>query len=276
MHPRYLLALAAISVGALGCGEDPPGADAPAASLHARVERSRLFETQRQAKLVLRNDGTSDVTIEEVLLDSPLFETGAAQPRRSVLRAGEVVSMPVDIGPPICDAPSEAADGVAGEVRIGVGGTTVRLPFEEPARHRLADLQAQECDQRRLGEAVELHFGDDVERVSPSSVRTTLEVRRVDGGRSVAVEEVRGSVIFGVATDGRAAPLLTLAADEDVAVAEVVIGAERCDPHALIESKRTFAFPAFVRLDDGAAVRIEVVPEGRLRQELEAVLADCL
>lgn len=275
MHLRYLLALAVASVSVVGCGDDQadPAADV---ALHARVERSRLFETQRQAKLVLRNDGGRDVVVEEVLLDSPLFETGAAQDRGVVLRPGQSLSLPVDIGPSRCEGAADGSGDLAGAVALRVEGAEVRLPFEEPDHHRLADLQAQECEVQRLRAAVDVRFGEDFERTSATAVRATLEVEQVDGRHSVVVDEVRGSVIFGVTTDGAGPPLLTLEGDEERVGAQLAIGAERCDPHALIESKRTFAFPAFVRLDGGPVVRVDVVPEGALRAELEAILGDCL
>jgi hypothetical protein len=56
----------------------------------------------------------------------------------------------------------------------------------------------------------------------------------------------------------------------------ITVSASRCDPHALIEYKRTFIFAAWVALDDGAAVRVDVVAEGSALAALTELREACL
>jgi hypothetical protein len=109
----------------------------------------------------------------------------------------------------------------------------------------------------------------------PLELQTTLELDQVDPGRAVVVEGLRGSVIFTVLADSPAAPLLAVGPDRPADEVAVSVGASRCDPHALIESKRTYLFSVWARLDDGEAVRLDVEPEGPLRDQLEVFLDGC-
>jgi hypothetical protein len=56
----------------------------------------------------------------------------------------------------------------------------------------------------------------------------------------------------------------------------VVVYAARCDPHALIEYKRTFTLSAWVRVGGDEPVRVDVEAEGDAHRVLEELLAACL
>lgn len=264
--------LALLATGpVLGCGTSEPAGDERQA-LHATVERSRLFETQRQLKLVLRNDGLEAVTIDSVQLVSPRFVAMDAQARRSVLGPGRSVSMPLDFGDSSC---GDAADEGEAVVVVEAEGKAVELPFDEPPRATLAELHAQECEIERIRAAASISFDESFTVMGPREVRAMLELRQVEPGRAVVVESLRGSVIFTVIPDRPAVPLLAVGPDRPTDAVAVTVGASRCDPHALIESKRTYLFSVWARLDDGEVVRLDVEPEGALRDQLEVFLDGC-
>ncbi len=255
-----------------GCGDDePPPAAAP--RIDAAIERSRLFETQRQLKLILRNDTPELIVLDRLELRSSLFERVAPQERRTVLHPGQRSSIPIDFGPSRCEG-DPSADAL--EVEVSMGGEEVVLALEESTAGALAELRADECETARIRSAADLRLGPELEEVGPGEVRTTLTLERTAATGTVVLDEVRGSVIFTLLPDEVEAPLLTVDDSTGRATAEVVIRAARCDPHALIESKRTFVFVGWVQLDDGPTIRVDIEPDGPVRATLEGFLESCL
>ena len=55
----------------------------------------------------------------------------------------------------------------------------------------------------------------------------------------------------------------------------IAITAARCDPHALIEYKRTFIFTAYVAVDDGEPARVDFRPRAA-PAALEELLRSCM
>ena len=54
------------------------------------------------------------------------------------------------------------------------------------------------------------------------------------------------------------------------------IHAARCDPHALIEYKRTFTFSVWIRVGDREPALVDVKAEGPAHRALERLLAACI
>jgi hypothetical protein len=88
------------------------------------------------------------------------------------------------------------------------------------------------------------------------------------------LDEVRGNVIFSISTAGGAP--VEIADDEPSAAGRIAITAARCDPHALIEYKRTFIFSAYVEVDGGERTRVDITAEGGARRALEELLRSCI
>src|ERR671918_756988 len=91
------------------------------------------------------------------------------------------------------------------------------------------------------------------------------------------LDAVLGNVIFAVAPAESAAvaegePWLTITDGQAAGPMPITIEAARCDPHALIEYKRTFIFVAVVAVDGGEPVRVDVTAEGGARSALEDLL----
>lgn len=267
-----------------GCGADDgadtgrnatgSGADAsPAAELRGTLERSRLFAARRALYLELRDTGDRDVQVGSIQLSSPLFEPVEPERRDVLVRAGAPPrAMPLPYGAVRCDAEPEGQ----AELITDVDGEEVRIPLDENPSGILAEIHADECVVAEVLADVELRFGDRWQRTGPRAVAGELEVRQRRPGVRAVVEDVEGNVIFALRTGDEVARGLEVDDDRPSATTRVEIDASRCDPHALIEYKRTFILPAWVRVGDGDPVRVDVEVEGAARRALDELLALCL
>jgi hypothetical protein len=129
----------------------------------------------------------------------------------------------------------------------------------------MEDLQALECDQQAVREAVDLSFGDDWTSTGPRSAAGQVRVAPT-GDTGVEVQAMAGNIVFGVRLDDGVLPTST------TFPVELVV--DRCDTHALIESKRTFKFPLDVSLDGGDP--ITYVLEAAVDTPARDVLADLI
>jgi hypothetical protein len=244
---------------------------APVEGMLATIEISRLFALERALALGLRNIGTEPVQVVRVGLESPLFEPVPAAERAVLLGAGsrELV-MPVPYGAARCGDPAEEFTAVV----VLDDGREVRMPAPERHPGAIGRQHARECAAADVSARVDLRFGEDWTRDGPRVAgELVLEQRRP--GPSVTVEGVSGTVIFGMDVAAEP-PVLEVSDDEPVATVSVEVGAERCDPHALIEAKRAFVFLAWLRVDDGEPVAVEVEPTGAARAALDALLGSCI
>jgi hypothetical protein len=252
--------------------EPPFVQPAPVSGMLATIEVSRLFSLDRSLALGLQNVGPTPVTVVQIQLETPLFDTVPLADEVVPLFPGsrELV-MPVPYGPARCAG--DPADEFAARV-VFDDGTELRLEAPERNAGGIGRLHDRECAAAAVLEQVDLRFGDDWTRDGRAVTgELVLEQRRP--GPTAAVEEMTGTVIFGLAAEG-GSPILEVADEQTRATVPVVVSAERCDPHALIEAKKAFVFVAWVRLGDDEAVPIEVEPAGPARAALDELLASCL
>jgi hypothetical protein len=281
MPPVAALALAATCAIVAMCPADRDDAGGLAGAtpraehdLRATLQRSRLFETRRALEVLVRNDGDHEVRFGAVQLGSPLFEPVAPQPRDPVLRPGDAaVSMPLQFGTADCDA---VADGPP-QLVAGIGGHEVRIDLAESPDDVLAKLHASECAVTAAREGADLRLGDDWEQTGPRTVEGEVEMAQRRSGVTTTVEGLEGNVIFTLeALTDDAAPLLEVSDDSPSAAVGVAITASRCDPHALIEYKRTFTFVALVDVGADRPLRVDIKAEGDTLHLLEDVLRACI
>jgi hypothetical protein len=261
--------------GRTGQVADPGAAEA---GLHVRVERSRLYETTRTLKLTVGNPGRDAVEIRAPQLRSPLFEVVAASDRRSLVRPGrEALSMPLAYGAARCDADPDDEPAALSLVLDGEP-SVLDLPDHPPGA--LGALHGAECAAAAVAEAVTLRFGEgwapDPDGRSATG-HLELELRADSLPSRAAVRRLDGTVVFSVDVgDGAGSGLPEVRRDRPRATVPVTVTAARCDPHALIESKRTHSFVAWVALDDGDPVRWVLEATGEARRATDALLAACL
>jgi hypothetical protein len=256
--------------GASGAGVSGAG-DGPA-PLTATLQRSTLFETRRSLRLTVTNDADQDLEIAAVQLSSPLFEPAPPQVRDVTVAASDRVAIPLPFGTPQCD---DVADQPP-ELVARIAGEEVRVAIEERPDNLLAELNDIECGASAVLASVDVHLGDTWTPTGARTIEGEIELAQRDSGVKAVLAEVRSNVIFGVSTAGSAGPPLEVSDDAPSAAGPIAITAVRCDPHALIEYKRTFIFSTYVALDGGEPTRVDIEAEGGARRALEELLRSCL
>lgn len=167
------------------------------------------------------------------------------------------------VGPTACGRPEPAADAVAPHP-VSAAGDAV-----------LTGLHVDECRRRDLLEAVAVTFDDDWTPTSPATAEGTIALERRTATGEVVLAAVQGTVIFTLTVlTPDPDVVLTLPEAERRAEVAVEVSAARCDPHALIESKKTSLFPMWVRAGDDEAVFLTVEPTGPARTVFEALLTE--
>jgi hypothetical protein len=272
-------AAAGVAVGLLAAGALLGGCSSGGAAtvddLEATLQRSTLFETQRALNLTVRSPGDREIRIQSIRLDSPRFEPVEAQERNARLREIDPnVSMPLRFGEARCGDGAEGSAALVAEV----DGEEVRLPLDEHPSDMLASLQATECEAARVFEDVSLELGDDWDRTEPRVVEGTLSLTQREAGVRSVVDELVGNVIFTLEpTEAQASrPGLAVSDERPSDRIGVRIHAARCDPHALIEYKRTFTFSVWIRVGDRDPALVDVKAEGPAHLALERLLASCI
>ena len=256
------------------CGDDgggQVGGGATGVELTATATRSSLFDSQRTFRLELTNDGDAPVTVASVQLDSPLFEPVPASSRDTQLAPGQRLLLPVPYGPSICPGagPSKLVTLVSGD--------EVVVPLDQVPVGVMDALHEVECGEAAVRDAADVAFGDDWTSTGARSARGEVVVA-THGETEVTVDGVRGNIVFGVRGADTDPPLLTVAGAGEVGRLPLELVVDRCDTHALIESKRTFKFPLEVRLDGGppALVVLEAEPGSPTRDVLGGLIQACI
>jgi len=288
MRGAASIAVAVLLVVGVGCsGDDDAGArsgagsDAaageggsgePAAPLTATLQRSTLFETHRSLRLTVINGGKQDLEIAAVQLDSPQFELAPPQVRDVPVAASDRVAIPLPFGRPQC---GDVADERP-EVIARIAGEDVRMEIEERPDGLLSELRDIECAASAVLASVDLHLGDTWNRTQPRTIEGEIELDQRSSGATAVLEEVRGNVIFTVRSADAGGSAIEVSDDTPSASGPIAITASRCDPHALIEYKRTFIISAYVALNGGERTRVDITAQGGARRALEELLTSCM
>ena len=142
----------------------PPETTAPApepvGGLVAEIGINRLYAVNRAFGLVLRNVTDEPIVVQEMQLDSDLFETMPATERTVTLPAGGrrlVLALPY--GEVRCDDDPGATFPV---VVVLDGGEELHLDAPEEYEGAVARLHARECAAADVHERVDITFGDEL------------------------------------------------------------------------------------------------------------------
>lgn len=237
--------------------------------LRVTLGRTRLYETRHQLDLLLANDGPDPVPVDTIQLDSPYFAAVTAQPRSTIVLPGSAaVSMPLTFGEPRCGESSRDH-----RVMIGAGGTARSVPATVEPPDALDELWRRECEAQAVAESVDLAFTEEWSAIDSVTMTGQLDLHLRDTRRRFTLDEIRGSVIFAVEA-GDDIPVAILDDRSPGAEVPVIMSAAGCTSHALIESKKTYVFTAYVTLDGHAAtVPIEIPVTGR--DPFDALLEPC-
>lgn len=245
---RRVVAAALCMILVAGCGSSvPPVDDGTADESGLRASASRTRDDDNiggQFQTRLANTGRTTVHVVSVALESPGFEPAAPSVRGVSLGSGNQIDIPTQYGPARCDvAPTPASVSVVVD-----SGQTLSIPLETPY-DVLDTIARQECTASTLARSVELTlrpFPD----TGLDSLAAELVVERLDTNEPVRVDEVRGSVLYGLS-----ARLPTvLGPDAESLVVPVEITAATCAAHSIADSKKPFVFPVFLAVGDADTV----------------------
>lgn len=265
------LAVGAVLAVAAGCGasaEEPR--DDP--SVAAELLQYRRDEALHQLQVKLANAGDRAVTVDRFELDLPGFEAVPAGEPGSRLDPGRRVDLPLVYGAARC-ASGAPADRTAGDPALRVWLDGADEPVEvEPAdpRDMLGRLVTGECAQRAVTDAVPLAFTDAWAPVGAGDTLVVTGALRVGPtGEQARLDMLNGTTLFGITTTTR----LPIELGEQVDV-PVTVAPQRCDPHAVAEIKRFYAFRVGVSLDGAEPVLVMVEVGPAQRPVLEAALLE--
>ena len=253
----------------VGCGGDAEPAErrSDPVRLSATATRSSLFDSQRTLRLELANTGGEPVVVETVQLDSGRFAPEDPSPRDTELAPVRRLLLPLPYGEAVCPGSEEPP-----LLRAEVGGELIEVPLDERPDGLLAALQAGECDEATVRQAAEVSFGEDWTPTGPRSAlgRVRIEPRSTEPAVRTSVQSISGNIVFGVRLRDGILPATT------TFPVELVV--DRCDTHALIESKRTFRFPLDISLDGGPAIvyALEAEPGSTARAVLGRLIQGCI
>lgn len=283
---------ALLTVGVLllaGCADstrEQPPADV---RLSASLTQYRVDEGLHRVQVKLsQREGAEAVEVLEVAVRLPGFEDGPPRELASSTRPGAVLDLPAEYGAAVCpegDAPAVGSDSAApagtatAVLRIEGHDAAVELEMDDP-NSRSALLWRRECSVRAALAVVPLELGADWARRSAdgsgaeSSLVSdgVLTLGPVTDGHSVQVTELRGTTMYGIETTGGVG--LPRLEDGERVELPVTVMAARCDPHAVGESKRGYAFGVRVGVGGEEPVLVTVSPSEPARVQMESVLLE--
>jgi hypothetical protein len=240
---------------------------APVEGLVATVATNRLYVVDHAFGVGLQNVGAVPVAVQRIRLDSGLFEPADPGDQSVQLQAGgRRFVLPAPYGPPRCgDAaePSFAVDVVLAD------GREVHVPATEEFPGAIVRLHERECFTVEVHERVDFRLGDDWTQ-DGTAIHGELRLEQRHPGDAVAVDDVRGNVIFTVSADA-----VRVDDDHPSARVPITISADRCDPHAVAEFKRPYVLLAYVVVGDGEPTAVELEATGAARAAFQALIASC-
>lgn len=261
---RGRAAALACCLAAAGCGSPATPPEPAAAQGELRQFRSDIAARRLQVTLTAQQP----LTVTSVALAVEGF--GRLAP--TVVDAALPVGSPLDLPVPYGAADCAAAPGRAvASLTTADGRGPVVLTLAD--RGLVARLHAAECAERALAEQVELSVDPGWTqgvRDGRPALTGTLRLRRLRAGERVVVDGLGANVVFSVRSDRTGAPLLVLGPDELGASLLVVLVPQRCEAHALAESKRTSLLAAYVGLGDRPPRLTTVTPDPAARARIEA------
>ena len=250
---------------------------APSARLTLALEQPRYLQLTKMLEVIVRNEGEEPVEVVHVGLDpGSRFASAEGRVTATDFDPGQRIDMKVAYGDVDCADRPVRPPSVKLDVRTADG--TVEQFEAEPGDGDalLGRIHDGACAAQALQAAVTVGFGEDWS-VEGETAHGTVALRRQSGEGPVTLVEAGGTVIFGLHADpDREVPYATMRSDAEAAEVPVAITADRCDPHAVADSKKTFQFRAWVALDGADEVFLEIVPGPQGRAVLDQILEECI
>lgn len=251
-----------------GCaGDDEPDDRAPAAKPTAspsvsqtpdgpiafELRQYRTDELVRRIQIVVTNQQAVPIHVVDVGMRSPGYTDVPPTRHDADIAPGRTVDLPVFLSQPLC-APglTQSAGTVTVVATVRQGATTKKVQLPLPTPQILLDrLLTDECSLRAVRDAMTVTFGPSWQPTDqPAVLHGTVELRRRTSTEKITVEKLGSSVIIEVKPRTEDKPLAEMAPDQDTASVPVEVSTQRCDPHAVGESKQTYLLPVWLRIGD--------------------------
>ena len=252
----------AVLAGLTACGSPAPAApEPPVPALSAELVQHRADVVRGVVQVqTTAARGGGPVRVRQVELRAPGFAPGVAAAVDAVLAPGLPVDLPVVLGSAVCAAGPRGGDPSVAVVQVADGEGTVELPLPG-ADVLLGRLHDAECREQAVRAAVDVRVlpgWTDVQTADGAAVEVVLRLARLPGASGDAqVDELGDNILLSVRpVPERPAPVLVLDPGQTSAELRVRLAVQRCDGHALAESKRT------------AVLRLQVTAGGQDRQLL--------
>jgi hypothetical protein len=265
-----------------GCGGGTPSAsgEAPTSSASPSVsslpevpgiaaEAVRLRTDEAiggQLQVRIRDTGTEPFTVTSVQLDTPGFGVVPARELSTAFRPDQVIDLTTKFGAVDCSVAAEPAAARLTIVRPDGPTEELRVPLSGGMMARIHD---EECAVEGVLAVVDVA----VEGLAGSGDTLDAEVvlTRRSGNEEVVVSSLLPSVVLEPVPWDELP--VRLAADEQELRLPVTFDAQRCDPHALAETKQPFLFPMIVTVGDGEDVPVPLPLDDAQRVQLQEFLS---
>lgn len=236
--------------------------DSEAVPLTAKIDRRYRFdEASGVLPILLRNNAVEPVTVTRLTLVAPSVVTASLTDPITV-RPGWTRRVRVPLRPARCPhgAPSSGPAAVTARVvTADMPAQEVRVRAADPER-LLDRLARADCDVQRVLRVADVALGETWRRADgpDPALRGEFVVTRRADRPAMTVTGFRGSII--VRLDPGPAPPWRLPAGGRRLAVPVEATVSRCDRHALMESKKTLEFSAWVELAGEDDQRLTVRP----------------
>jgi hypothetical protein len=246
------------------------------------VEQYRDDEPAHTLQIAVRDHEAARTRVLAVQFVSQDFEpTGPVSYDERLPTGGLQIDFKTPFGKGRCDGktvPARARPAKAVLRLQTAGGSVENFTYPLPDPKKLLDrLLIADCRLALVANVAHITFGEGwtvARRGTEPVLHGTVEVRRTNLDRSLAVTNVLGSVLFKFELSGRR-PLATLPPGETAASFPLTVTTPRCTGHSFGESKQTYYFRLWVRIDNGEEIGITFVPDDRAKEALHNLLTLC-
>ncbi|MDQ3310495.1 MAG: hypothetical protein M3501_08390 [Actinomycetota bacterium] len=224
----------------------PPSIDVTAQAIVYRTDQA----VGGRFRVKLTNTGDDEFTVTGVRLESAGFETLAFTPHDTLYSPSERTDLVTPFGDVRCE-PGDALDPTDAAIRfVTASGSEgeVRVPLES-IYEAIPKLYERECDKAFIEESAVIAITDPIEESGEgfdARARATLRITRAGSDEAIAVDDIRGSVLYSITGELPA----MLAPGEDEIDIPIELRGTRCDGHALGETKQPFVYPIRLRIGD--------------------------
>jgi hypothetical protein len=239
----------------------PPSALPLSAGVDVTLQQYRADEVAQQIGIQMTNRTDAVVEVATARIDwsglARIEPTAVDYP----VAPGVTVDVKVEYGDAVCSDPPQVTetvppDPIVVEV-VSAAGETLRWPVDD-IRGVLARVHGLDCRRQAVEHLVAVEIGRTwMPNAAGDAVTGELILTRRNAAGPATLTGISGSVLLNVDVAPGAATELT---GDALTIPIVVTSANRCEPHALADSKKTYEFQVTLEVD-GVGASIAVGPD---------------